>query len=42
MKSIYSRKNSGGPGYIKGSPVLAGNISSSPNGSYVSELSQGF
>ena len=26
MQSIYSRKNSGGPGYIKGSPLLVGNI----------------
>ena len=41
-QSIYSRKNSGGPGYIKGKKILVGNITQSSNGKYINQSSDGF
>jgi len=34
-KSIYSRFNSGGPGYIKGNKLLTGDAVVTDNGTYV-------
>ena len=41
LESIYSRKNSGGPGYIKGNPLLAGNVTTlSSNSSTLQYINQ--
>mmetsp|Transcript_31518 Transcript_31518/g.30840 ORF Transcript_31518/g.30840 Transcript_31518/m.30840 type:complete len:204 (-) Transcript_31518:669-1280(-) len=41
-KSIFSRKTSGAPGYLKGSTLLAGSAISTPNGTYINSTQQGF
>lgn len=40
--SIYSRSNSGGPGYIKGMKLLVGTANSTANGTYINVSTNGF
>lgn len=41
-RSIYTRKNNGAPGYIKGSKILVGDLSGSGNLTYINQSSDGF
>lgn len=41
-QSIYSRKNSGGPGYLLESKILAGKNTTENGQTYINSLSEGF
>lgn len=40
--SIYSRYNSGGPGYLKGMKLLVGSANETANGTYINVSTNGF